>query len=74
MYLRDTSTFFFNKMLNTTLGLFAYPHKFQFLCINYIYHKPFKINILRASILRLGFVPLLTDAKVVFVKVLKKRQ
>ena len=45
MYLRDTSTFFFNKMLNNTLGLFAYPHKFQFLCINYRHHKPFKINI-----------------------------
>lgn len=45
MHHRDTSTFFFNKMLNNTLILFAYPHKFQFLCINYRYHKPLKINI-----------------------------
>ena len=45
MYLRDTSTFFFNKMLNNTLGLFAYPNKFQFLCRDYIVYKPFKNNI-----------------------------
>lgn len=45
MYLEDTSTFLFNKMLNNTLTIFVYPLKFQFLCINYRHHKPLKFNI-----------------------------